>query len=218
MYVCCLTLVNNEYYCFTFNIQFYLLSPMNNQIQNKIISAANRRLAHYGYSKTTMAEIAKDCDMSVGNLYRFYKNKEAIAAAGAERCMQEQAEVSEAAAQDKTNSLEQLHTYLNARLRYMHQFFSETPHLHELVELISTHHGEILQAYENRTIEYMTQIIKHGQQSGALRTGDAKVMAANLYLATYCFDMPTCLQGALADKEKQLQSLINTIYNGLANP
>ncbi|HIP06571.1 MAG TPA: TetR family transcriptional regulator [Mariprofundaceae bacterium] len=41
-------------------IQYSILFTltMNNQIQNKIISAASRRLAHYGYSKTTMAEIA----------------------------------------------------------------------------------------------------------------------------------------------------------------
>jgi len=53
----------------------------------KILEAAERRFAHYGYGKTTMAEIAQDADMSVGNLYRFFRNKEAIALAGTERLL-----------------------------------------------------------------------------------------------------------------------------------
>ena len=191
---------------------------MDNQIQDKIIDAASNRFAHYGYSKTTMAEIAKDCEMSVGNLYRFYKNKEAIAAAGAECCMRKKAEISEAAVQDNANTLEQLHSFLSTRLQFMHQFVSETPHLHELVELISTHHGKILQSYEDRAIQYMAEIIKRGQADGVIKPSDAQATATNLYLATSCFNMPICMKGSLADKEQQLHSLINTIYNGLANP
>ena len=41
----------------------------------KIIAAAKRRFTHYGYTKTTMAELAVDCDMSPGNLYRYFAGK-----------------------------------------------------------------------------------------------------------------------------------------------
>ncbi|HBJ91246.1 MAG TPA: TetR/AcrR family transcriptional regulator, partial [Hyphomonadaceae bacterium] len=49
--------------------------------REQILRAAMTRILHYGYAKTTMAEIAKDCDMSAGNIYRFFKSKLDIAEA-----------------------------------------------------------------------------------------------------------------------------------------
>ena len=44
--------------------------------------------------------------MSVGNLYRFYASKGEIAAAGAEYCLHEKAEVVEFAISDSTGQLQ----------------------------------------------------------------------------------------------------------------
>ena len=51
------------------------------EIQQRILHAAEERFQQYGYNKTTMAEIARDCDMSAANLYRYFENKLAIGAA-----------------------------------------------------------------------------------------------------------------------------------------
>ena len=52
---------------------------MLDETREKIIEAARERFTHYGYGKTTMAELARDCDMSSGNLYRFFPGKLDIA-------------------------------------------------------------------------------------------------------------------------------------------
>ena len=39
--------------------------------REQILNAAMERIHHYGYGKTTMSEIARDCSMSAGNIYRF---------------------------------------------------------------------------------------------------------------------------------------------------
>ena len=49
------------------------------EIATQILDAASRRFLHYGYGKTTMSEIAKDCNMSTGNLYRYFPSKLDIA-------------------------------------------------------------------------------------------------------------------------------------------
>ncbi len=49
--------------------------------RDRILQAAMTRIKHYGYGKTTMAEIAADCDMSPGNIYRFFEAKIDIAEA-----------------------------------------------------------------------------------------------------------------------------------------
>ena len=50
-------------------------------IREQIVQAAKKRFSHFGYAKTTMAEVATDCCMSPGNLYRFYPGKLDIAEA-----------------------------------------------------------------------------------------------------------------------------------------
>ena len=55
------------------------------KIREKIIDAAVERFLHYGYPKTTIAELAGDCAMSPGNIYRFFKGKIDIAAEIARR-------------------------------------------------------------------------------------------------------------------------------------
>ena len=49
--------------------------------REQILDAAMNRIKHYGYGKTTMSEIAGDCDMSAGNIYRFFASKLDIAEA-----------------------------------------------------------------------------------------------------------------------------------------
>src|SRR6201999_2183477 len=50
-------------------------------IREQIVSAAKKRFSHFGYAKTTMAEVATDCAMSPGNLYRLFPGKLDIAEA-----------------------------------------------------------------------------------------------------------------------------------------
>lgn len=50
-------------------------NPPPDEIPENILHAARERSTMYSFNKTTMAEIAKDCDMSAANLYRFYENK-----------------------------------------------------------------------------------------------------------------------------------------------
>lgn len=48
--------------------------------KNQILEAAEKLLAYYGHQKTSMADIARDCDMSPANIYRFYTGKDDILA------------------------------------------------------------------------------------------------------------------------------------------
>ena len=48
-------------------------------VRDRIIHAAKCRFSHFGYGKTTMAEVAGDCAMSPGNLYRFFPGKLRVA-------------------------------------------------------------------------------------------------------------------------------------------
>ena len=52
-----------------------------------ILTAAVGLFTRYGFAKTTISEIARDCGMSPANLYRYFRNKQAIGCAVAGRYM-----------------------------------------------------------------------------------------------------------------------------------
>jgi len=183
--------------------------------KEKIVAAAIGRFSHYGVRKTTMAEIAGDCGMSVGNLYRFYKNKEDIAVQGARSCMTDKAELSEQAAAHAESAMQRLRAYCLARLRYLHRLVSETPHMFEMVELITGKHQNVLQHFEDRAVEAMREIIVEGIREGELRSCDAASVAADIYNATYKYNMPLCMSAPLPQLEAELDSLIGLLANGL---
>ncbi|MGL4635779.1 MAG: TetR/AcrR family transcriptional regulator [Beijerinckiaceae bacterium] len=53
--------------------------------KNRILDAAERCFVQTGFHKTTMQDVAAECSMSPGNLYRYFPSKDAIVAGLAER-------------------------------------------------------------------------------------------------------------------------------------
>jgi AcrR family transcriptional regulator len=188
---------------------------MSDSEKQAIVEAARQRFSHYSYGKTTMAEIASDCGMSVGNLYRFYKNKEDIAVEGSRACLADKAENAELAAASAESAMDGLHAYFLARLRYLHDFVSNTPHMQELVQLISGKHMDVLQHFESRAIESIRSVVQSGIDSGEFRDCDAAGIAADLYHATNKYNMPMCVVASLDVLEDELSSLLELIYLGL---
>ena len=54
------------------------LEGSQEKVRQRILEKAFSRFGRYGFGKTTMAEISKDCEMSPGNLYRYFKSKKDI--------------------------------------------------------------------------------------------------------------------------------------------
>lgn len=59
------------------------ISPLDRKI--RILDAAERCFVRTGFHKATMQDVATDCGMSQGNLYRYFPSKDAIVAGLAER-------------------------------------------------------------------------------------------------------------------------------------
>src|SRR5215475_8499477 len=54
------------------------LAPTADETRSRILDEAERLFRHYGYSKTTVADIAEACRMSSANVYRFFASKSEI--------------------------------------------------------------------------------------------------------------------------------------------
>lgn len=165
-------------------------------IKTQILDAALERFTRYGFGKTTMAEIARDCDMSAGNLYRYFENKTEIGAACARRCMGE----AEAAArtvlqQPGLTSAERLETFILNKLRYMHQRFGEHPTLLELVLHIFENRYDLVESHWEKLRSMVGEILAVGNRSGEFKVDDILTTAHAILLATFKFIAPRNMVG-----------------------
>jgi len=182
-----------------------------------ILDAADVRFADYGYSKTTMAEIATDCGMSVGNLYRHFKNKEAIALASMQRSLQAKLDQGIGAAAKEDDALAALHAFLLTRLRIGHAHYADTRHLFDMMSLINSRHRDLLLDYEVRVIDALETIIRRGIAQGCFADCAARQVAYDMHQAMLRYNNPVNLKyNELSLLEADLTRLLQLFHRGLA--
>ena len=52
--------------------------PLDHSVREQIVNAAFEHFGHYGYEKTTVAELAKSIGFSKAYIYKFFDSKQAI--------------------------------------------------------------------------------------------------------------------------------------------
>jgi len=182
-----------------------------------ILDAAERRFSDYGYNKTTMAEIASDSDMCVGNLYRYFENKEAIAVASTERLLAAKLEAGIDAANKQDDALDALRAFLLTRLRIGHRHYAGTRHLFDMMGLVNMRHRKMLLDFEARVIDAVAGIIERGVEDGRFTACDARQTAYDIHQATLRYNNPVNLkQNELPLLEADLKHLVALLYRGLA--
>lgn len=157
----------------------------------QILDSALERFQQYGYGKTTMAEIAKDTDMSAANLYRYFKNKQDIAAACAERCMSEQNDLMrEVVRQEMPSAADKLRAFVVEGLKSTHEMYVEQPKINELVEFVASERQELVYEKLKNQHALITEILVQGNQSGEFNISDVVTTARAVQSALVKFNVP----------------------------
>lgn len=160
-------------------------------LRAQILDAALIRFQKYGYSKTTMAEIAKDSDMSAANLYRYFKNKQDIAAACANQCMCDQLEIMrELVRQPSSSAAEKLRNFAIEGLKATHLLFVDQPKINELVEFITSERQDIVHEKLKNQHALITEILVQGNQSGEFDIDDVVTTSRAVQNALVKFTVP----------------------------
>ena len=160
-----------------------MLSLMDERLNTRdcILKAAMERILHYGYAKTTMAEIAKDCDMSAGNIYRFFKAKLDIAEAMARKFNGEVYQTfAEMTRRTEEPSLKRLRDFFQHRLDRSYELLEKDAKVLEVAEVL----GEERPAFANEELAqeriYLVQILEQGIKSGEIRPHDDLMFTAEM--------------------------------------
>jgi AcrR family transcriptional regulator len=185
--------------------------------RDRILHAAMTRIKHYGYGKTTMAEIAADCDMSPGNIYRFFEAKIDIAEAMARLHYAEvQANLAAIARKKEWSPDRRLREVFHQRLRESFVLFEENAKILEVAEVL--HRERPLLANEHLAAErvFLSALLEEGERAGLFAPGNHDFTSEMIQAATMKFSVPQLFsQLTLPKLERELEGVLNLILNGL---
>ena len=187
------------------------------EIKHNILDKAFARFGRFGFGKTTMAEIAKDCDMSPGNLYRYFENKKEIGAGCARRCMQQKLElVREVVRNHRLKPEKKLQAFALEVLEYMHQQFSDQAALMELVDFISRERWDIVAQYMEQERALLSEILSEGNRSGDFNIPDVLETAKWVQAALIKFIAPRYMDAfPLEELKKEAVGVTVMLAEGL---
>lgn len=197
------------------------MTPIKDQlsqdIREKILHAARQRFRVYGYNKTTMAEIAKDCDMSAANLYRFFDNKLDIAVTLACSCLaDEELTLTQTIAEASKSAAERLKHYIFTTLYHTYRQSSEAPHISELISAVCEARMDLVQQHMNNKVQILVSLIQAGNERGEFAVQDPQQTAEAILTATTIFDLPMLTPlFSLEILEQKAAGLTELLLNGL---
>jgi AcrR family transcriptional regulator len=185
--------------------------------RSRILNAAVKRIKHYGYGKTTMAEIAADCAMSPGNIYRFFEAKIDLAEAMARQYETEQnARLSALARRKNVPADRRLREMLAVRLRENFALAERDPKLLEVAEILKRERP--LYYSEELALQrvFLREVLADGMEAGLFRAMDVDFATEMVQAATYKFSFPHLFsRSTLAGLERELEGVVGLILNGL---
>lgn len=186
-------------------------------VRDRIFKAALERIKHYGYGKTTMAEIAADCGMSPGNIYRFFEAKIDIAEAIARQHASEQHARMAAVARRKDLPPDQrLREVLLLRMHENFEALASDPKVLEMAAVVHRERPIIADEEHAHESVFLSQILREGMESGLFETGDVDALTESIQVATMKFAYPQFFSKLpLATLEHEFDGVMNLILQGI---
>lgn len=184
-----------------------------------ILRAALDLFMRYGFSKTTIADIARDAEMSPANLYRFFKNKQAIGLAVVELYIQESDAGAAALLADPASTEEdRLRRLITYYVTFTVERIRATPKLVELAEMMIDASEGVARAdaHLESEIQVLASIIQAGVDKGEFAVADPAIAARAVHNATKFFLAPFAIARHGIDRvEEDLAITLDLICAGL---
>ena len=180
-----------------------------------ILEAFKKRLDHYGYDKTTMAEIAADVGISVGTLYQEFDSKEDILGGLVEETAREFDATFRAIAESSRPAAEKLKEVLVARVVLSDRCCRESTHSGEVLLAGVQRCGRARAAREARYLALLERLLVEGIEAGEFEAGDPARGARILRDAISAYLPPESLAHPSAEVLVRARELGQVLVRGL---
>lgn len=152
-------------------------SEVRQENGRRILDSAERLFRHYGYSKTTVADIARDLGMSPANIYRFFESKNEILQALCSRMLGAGHELALQIAALPLSAEERLRRYVEMEHRMTVETMMDAQKVHEMVVVAIEQNWDVIDRHIDRLTDVVRMIIEDGIAAGEFPQQDARVAA-----------------------------------------
>jgi AcrR family transcriptional regulator len=187
--------------------------------RQQILEAAMERIVHYGYSKTTMSEIAKDCNMSAGNIYRFFASKLDIAEAIGRKFNSELYQTYASICRKPITAADRLRQFFEFSMVRTYEALEEKDKLVELAETLADERPLFMNEQLAQERVYLVQILENGIEAGEFRPLDRKEETAEMIQASMMkFRFPQMFSHLTLPKlKRELAGVMDLVLAGLSS-
>ena len=182
-----------------------------------IIESANIFFARFGYGKTTMTEIAEYCDMSVGNLYRFFPSKLDLAAKIVDLVTQESvANLRRVSARKYRSSAARVEALVIAELRETFETMENRPTIEEMGRIIMFKRVDVINKGLADTRRVLEEVLQDGIASGEFTIPKPDFAAEMIQAATLNLRYPQLWSRLnLPALEREAKGVVRLLIKGV---
>jgi AcrR family transcriptional regulator len=184
--------------------------------RERILAVAERLFREIGYTKTTVADIAKVLKMSPANVYRFFDSKKAIHEGVARGLMGEVEIAAQATAAQRGPAASKLRELLTTIHRMNSERYVGDSKLHEMVEIAMEESWEVCVAHMERLTETIGAVIAEGAASGEFWVDDVPEAAMCTCTAMMRFFHPQMIAQCANKPGPSIDQMIDFVLAGLA--
>ncbi len=172
--------------------------PVRQENITRILDAAERLFRHYGYSKTTVADIARDLGMSTANIYRFFGSKTDIHQALCGRMLEQSYQMAWTLRHQPIGASERLRAYTMAQYKMTLETMLDEQKVHEMVVIAIERDWHVIEKHIDRIQDLIAEIIAEGIAAGEFAEQDPQVASKCYGAATVNLCHPQMVAQCLA--------------------
>ena len=185
-----------------------LLTAKKDSKRTRILEAAKRRFGRYGIKATTMQDIAREAEIAVGTIYKFFPDKDALILAWVEEHRHLLQSQFESVLGQPLAADEKLREFLRIRFQTV-EAVREVPAVAELTWAVLRLTPQSIVEMTQTVHHILEAILEEGRRTGCLPSADPKHDAEILFFALAGFFTSTPDRIAPPPTEENMLRVVN---------
>jgi AcrR family transcriptional regulator len=168
----------------------------------RILDSAEKLFRHYGYSKTTVADIARDLGMSTANIYRFFASKVEIHQAICGRMLGQSYQLAQDALNLSASAADRLRHYVRGQYKMTVEAMLDEQKVHEMIVVAIERDWHVIEKHLDAIHDVVAEIIRQGIEAGEFAEQDPIVASRCFGAATVNLCHPQMVAQCLAKENR----------------
>ena len=191
--------------------------PADHERRQQIIAAADQHFRHYGYGKTTVADLARAIGLSSAYIYKFFESKQAIGHAVVQLILSDMVDGVQRIADERTSTSDRLRRIFQTLARRGLELFFNQRKMHDIAVTACAEHWPAIDLYKERLGQILVQVIAEGRENGDFeRKTPLDETAHAIMHAMSAFLHPMLLEECQDEAEGQALAIANLVLRSLA--